>query len=105
MKKILITLSIFLSCFTHALEIQCDTNVQDIDVVIKTSPDTGITYLLFLKESTVTPVPMDKTDLNITSQGINFADETLSLSLSRSLKKGVIHLEDQDVDLFDCVEY
>ena len=105
MKKVLLTLCLLFSTYSMALEIQCRSSVENVDIVVKTSPDSGFTYLLFLQGDAVSPMPMEEENLNITSQDVDFKNNDISLHLSRSESNGLIILENQQIILTECIEY
>lgn len=106
MKKILWALLFLLSYKSIALEIQCKTDFNAVDAVVKTSPDSGITYLLLMSGESVTPIPLTSGNVEINPLSVNYTDSQLALNINRDLLTGEIVFEDGTiVQLKECVEF
>lgn len=79
--------SLFLFLFTltfstQALEIQCKTQWEETDLIIKTSESSQVTYLLFLKEDQLDKYwPLPDGSFSFQENIFTYQDEQTSLSI------------------------
>ncbi|MCR9204388.1 MAG: hypothetical protein NXH75_07420 [Halobacteriovoraceae bacterium] len=80
-----VTLLFFIFLFSisaHALEIQCSTEWEEIDLVIKTSESSGTTYMLFLKGNQLEKYwPLPEGSFQSTGDSFQFKDDQTHLKI------------------------
>lgn len=106
MKKYFWAFFILISLNSYALEIQCKTNFDTVDAVIKTSEDSGLTYLLLMSGDSVSPIPLNNNPIQVNESLFNYKDSQLNLSIDRKELKGSLTFSDgTKADLLNCEEY
>ncbi len=101
---------IFLLCLLTsniaALEVQCKTDLDDVEAVIKKSEDTSITYLVLIQGSQVSPLPLFDENIAISSTSFKYLDETVNININRNLGNGSIAIAaNETLHLSNCKEY
>lgn len=87
--KILLTFLIITNA--SALEIQCDSIWNDILVVLKKSPATNVSYLLFLGEKDLEKYyVIYKENYTYTGSSFHFEDEQTSINVNLNTTQGEI---------------
>jgi hypothetical protein len=106
MRKLLWAFFVLISIKSFALEIQCKTDFDSVDAIIKTSPDSGITYLLLMSGESVTPIPLTSGNVQTSPQSVNYTDSQLALNIDRVLLNGEVVFDDGTiVQLQECAEF
>ncbi len=103
MKKLFALILLVLCSTLSATEIQCQTNIEGIDAVIKKSPNTGIYYLLIFQNNEVNPVPLTNNTIEDTPPIFRYKDELLFIEINLNSQKGTLNItNERDVDLTSC---
>ncbi len=107
--KTLLPLALALmTTLTFALEIQCNTNYPTIDIVIKKSPSTNITYLLPLssESSSVTPIPLKDSFLTIEESRVLYKHEPIEFIIDLEKESGLLVLDGSNqITLSNCKQF
>lgn len=106
MKKLSFLLLCLFTSSIAALEIQCQTNLDDVEAVIKKSEDTSITYLVLIQGNQVSPLPLFNESITISSNSFKYLDETVNINMNRDLGNGSIAITgNETLHLSNCKEY
>lgn len=95
----LITLLFSLSVF--ALEIQCSTNHAGVEAAIKTSENSGQTYVVFFEGEQVVPFPLVG-ELSISDAAIVYQSENMQLNFNRIKMSGEFVIGETQILLSNC---
>ncbi len=103
MKKIFALILLLLCSNLWATEIQCQTDIEGVDAVIKKSPDTGFYYLLVFQGNEVKPIPLTSQSIEDTPSVFCYKDERLYIEIDLSSQKGMLHVTNESkVNLSAC---
>jgi hypothetical protein len=104
---LLLIFSLTNSCF--ALEIQCETTIEGVTFVVKTSEQSGVTYILFIDEQSVLAYwPIPEESFRHDEQGFNFEDNETNIAIETQSSNGNIQSSnsvfngEHDLQLINC---
>jgi len=95
MKILMMILLLIQASWVSALELQCQTPWEDVLMVIKTSPETQTTYLLFLNDEGVEkywPLPHNFITDNL--EHFLYADSETQIEINKQKLTGLISSEE-----------
>lgn len=103
MKSMLLIITLLIHSATlFATEIQCQSNVEGIDIVIKKSPQTQLFYLLLFKEENVLPIRLNSSSIFMTDKSLNYNHDEVKVFINLEELVGEVELKDSLFTLSKC---
>ncbi len=112
--SLILFLSFYFSFNAEALEveIQCQTKWRELLMVVKTSPETSRTYLLFLNDTEVEKYwLLPRASIQLSQELFSFEDDDTEIKIDLIEKLGEINSlgaiirGTKSIELFDCKRY
>lgn len=89
-KYLLTLLTLFASFSSMALEIQCKSSIEDLDIVVIRSPKTQTLYLVALKGDVANPISLDGSLFKDNADGVSYGDDRLSFTIEKQSGTGEV---------------